>query len=309
MTRAIVVEGPGRLRLAEVADPQPGPGEVLVAVKAFSLNRGEVKTALTQAPAGFRPGWDVAGVVEQAAADGSGPKAGARVVGMMMAAAWADRIAVASPMLAELPHEISFAQASTLPVAGLTAVHCLRKAETLAGRKVLVTGATGGVGVFAIQLAKAAGAIVTAAIRNPAREPLARRLGAAQAAVGDLEAARGFGPYDLILESVGGATLGAALTMLAPGGTCVLFGASDTPVTTFDASGFRAGGTSLYGLFLGYELMSAPPGPDLRDLADRIAAGALDPMIEVQADWSQTARVADDLMERRFVGKAVLTVS
>jgi NADPH:quinone reductase-like Zn-dependent oxidoreductase len=228
---------------------------------------------------------------------------------MMMAAAWAERVAVASQMMAELPDTVSFAQAATLPVAGLTAVHCLRKAPSLDGRQVLVTGATGGVGVFALQLARAAGAVVTAAIRDPAREALVKRLGAAQAAIGDLEAARAFGPYDLILESVGGATLGAALTLLGAGGTCVLFGASDTPVTTFDAGRFRAGGTSLYGLFLGYELQAAPPGPDLRALAEQVAAGALDPMIEAQADWSQTARLADDLMARRYIGKAVLTIA
>jgi NADPH:quinone reductase-like Zn-dependent oxidoreductase len=175
---------------------------------------------------------------------------------------------------------------------------------------VLVTGASGGVGVFAIQLASAAGAAVTAAIRNPSHEALVLRLGASQAAVGaDLEAARAFGPYDLILESVGGETLGAALGMLAPSGTCVLFGASDTPITTFDASRFRAGGTSLYGLFLGYELQHAPPAADLRDLAERIAAGTLDPVIEASAPWEETARVAADLIARKFVGKAVLSVA
>jgi NADPH:quinone reductase-like Zn-dependent oxidoreductase len=163
--------------------------------------------------------------------------------------------------------------------------------------------------VFAIQLARAAGATVAAAIRNPAREALVKRLGAAHAAVGDIEAARAFGPYDLILESVAGPTLGGALTMLAPGGTCVLFGASDTPVTTFDSGRFRVGGTSLYGLFLGYELASAPPGPDLRHLAERVAEGALDPMIEVTADWSDIQACAEALLARGFVGKAVLTVS
>jgi NADPH:quinone reductase-like Zn-dependent oxidoreductase len=308
--RAVVVakDAPGGLRLAETDPPAAGAGEALVAVKAFSLNRGEVRTALGQAPDGFRPGWDFAGVVEAAATDGSGPKAGARVVGMLMAGAWAERVAAPAAMLAELPDAVGFEAAATLPVAGLTALHALRKAPALQGRKVLVTGASGGVGVFALQLAAAEGAAVTAAIRGPANEALVRRLGAANVAVGDLESARAFGPFDLILESVGGQTLGTALSLLAAGGTCVLFGASDTPLTTFDASRFRVGGASLYGLLLGYELRDAPPGPDLRALAERLAAGTLDPMIAVTAPWTETARVAADLIARRFTGKAVLTV-
>jgi NADPH:quinone reductase-like Zn-dependent oxidoreductase len=302
-------QAPGGLVLADAEEPAPQPSEALVAVRAFSLNRGEVKTALTQSPDGFRPGWDFSGVVAEAAADGSGPRAGARVVGMMMAGAWAERIAVPAAMMAELPDDVSFEAAATLPVAGLTALHSLRKGGDIKGRKVLVTGASGGVGVFAIQLAAADGAVVTAAIRNPANADLVHRLGAARAAVGrNLEAARAFGPYDLILESVGGETLGAALSMLAPGGTCVLFGASDTPVTTFDASRFRAGGTTLYGLFLGYELRSSPPRPDLRALAERLAVGTLDPMIEVTAPWERTAEIAAELIARRFHGKAVLTI-
>lgn len=308
--RAVVVQTqtPGRLALAQVAPPQPLPHEALVAVKAFSINRGEVKTALTEAADGFRPGWDFAGVVSQAAADGSGPRAGARVVGMIFAGAWAETVAVPAFMLAELPDAVGFSDAATLPVAGLTAVHALRKRGELKGRKVLITGASGGVGVFAIQLAAAAGAEVTAAIRGPAREALVRRLGAAHVAIGDLESARGFGPFDLILESVGGETLGAALTLLAGQGVCVLFGASDTPVTTFDARRFRVGGTSLYGLFLGDELSRDPPAPALAELAGRLAAGTLDPVIEVEAGWGEIARVAEDLMARRYVGKAVLTV-
>jgi NADPH2:quinone reductase len=308
--RAVVVDtsAPGRLVLGEVHEPAPSSGEAVVAVKAFSLNRGEVRAAVADMPDGFRPGWDFAGVIDQPAADGSGPPRGARVVGMLFAGAWAERIAVPAAMLAEIPDAVSFAAASTLPVAGLTAVHSLRKGGDLKDRKVLVTGASGGVGIFAIQLAAAAGAIVTAAIRNPAQEVLVKRLGAANAAIGDIEAARAFGPFNLVLESIGGQVLGSALSMLAPGATCVLFGASESSVTTFDAKSYRIGGTSLYGLFLGYELQSSPPAADLAALAGRIGDGVLDPMIEAQDDWSRVAQIADDLMARRFSGKAVLTL-
>lgn len=308
--RAVVVDtkAPGRLVLAEVPEPVPAPNEAAIAVKAFSLNRGEVKTALTEAVDGARPGWDLAGVVERAAADGSGPPKGARIVGVMATGAWAERVAAPSYMLAELPDPVGFEAASCLPVAGLTAVASLRKGGDLKGKPVLVTGASGGVGVFAVQLAAAAGAIVTAAIRNPDYAPLMTRLGAAHVAVGDIEAARAFGPYGLVLESVGGQVLGEALSMLAPGATCVLFGASADSTTTFDGAKFRVGGTSLYGLYLGYEAMLAPPGPDLADLARRLADGSLDPVIERRADWSEVASVAAELVDRKFTGKAILTI-
>jgi NADPH:quinone reductase-like Zn-dependent oxidoreductase len=83
-TRAVVVDpdAPGRLAIKPVDDPVPYRGEAIVGVQAISLNRGEVRRS-TMAPAGWRPGWDLAGTIERAAADGSGPAAGARVVGLL----------------------------------------------------------------------------------------------------------------------------------------------------------------------------------------------------------------------------------
>ncbi|TMK86581.1 MAG: alcohol dehydrogenase, partial [Actinobacteria bacterium] len=127
--------------LVAVEEPRPHPHEAIVDVKAVSLNRGEVR-ALPDAEAGWRPGWDVAGVVAKAAANGCGPDEGTRVVGLVGAGAWAERVAVARHMLAELPDEVSFEAAATLPVAGLTA----RKAVEMCvvdGKRVAITGAAG----------------------------------------------------------------------------------------------------------------------------------------------------------------------
>jgi NADPH:quinone reductase-like Zn-dependent oxidoreductase len=309
--KAVVVDrsAPGGLVLAEAPEPDPASYEAVVEVRAVSLNRGEVHSALETGVDGARPGWDFAGVVVRAAADGSGHPEGTRVVGIAPSGAWAQRIASSAIMHAALPDNVGFEAAATLPVAGLTARLGLKKRDPLAGARVLVTGASGGVGVFIIQLAKAGGASVTAAIRRGEHEALVRRLGADTVAIGsDLEAARAFGPFDLVLESVGGQVLGAAMTMLAPGGTCVVFGASESEITTVDVRAFRAGGTSLYGLYLGYDLQFEPPAVGLADLAGRLADGSLDPMVEVVAPWTESAGVAADLIARRFVGKAVLTV-
>ena len=111
VTRAVVVDpdAPGRLVIRPVAEPTPLPNESLVRVRAISLNRGEVRRS-GMAAAGWRPGWDLAGEVERAAADGSGPRAGARVVGVLLEGAWAERVAVATNALAELPDKVTFSR-------------------------------------------------------------------------------------------------------------------------------------------------------------------------------------------------------
>src|SRR5689334_13235425 len=184
--RAVVVDpaAPGRLTIASVPDPTPDRSEAVVRVRAISLNRGEVRRA-GMAAAGWRPGWDLAGVVERAASDGSGPPAGARVVGMLGEGAWAQRGVVPTHALAELPEKVTFSQAATLPVAGLTALYALAKRGSLLARRVLVTGATGGVGDFAVQLARLGGAHVTASVRRAEQGAMIRQAGAHEIVVGD----------------------------------------------------------------------------------------------------------------------------
>jgi NADPH:quinone reductase len=306
--RAVVVdpEAPGRLVLRAVPDPVPDRGEAIVRVRAISLNRGEVRRS-TMATAGWRPGWDLAGHVERAAADGSGPQVGARVVGLLPEGAWAEHVAVPTPALAELPAKVTFSQAATFPVAGLTALHALGKNGPLLARRVLVTGATGGVGDFAVQLARLGGAHVTATARRGDQVPALRQLGAHEVTVGDEIPPSP--KYDLIVESVGGRTLGTALAALQRGGVCVTLGVSASADVTFDARTFFATGRSvLYGLYLFTELGSEPASVGLRRLADLAAAGQLAPHISVERPWGEIAQVAADLIARKYPGKAVLTV-
>lgn len=309
--RAIVVDPSvkGRLAIQEVASPIPLPSEALVRVAAISLNLGEVRRSTT-AETGWRPGWDFAGNVERQAADGSGPHQGARVVGVLSVGAWAEVIAVPTPMLAELPDTVPFSQAATLPVAGLTAYRALEKGGFLVGKRVLITGASGGVGHFAVQLAHIAGAQVIGVARRAERVADIRQAGAHHVIVSeDLEAARQSGPYHLILDAVGGNVLGNALSMLAPAGTVVSYGSSSGESVTFDPRPFYwAGGASLYGLIIFNELARRPGSEDLGILARLIADSRLHPHIDLELSWTHIADAVQSLLERRITGKVVLTL-
>ena len=295
---------PPHVALTEVKDPTPLPNEALVAVKAFSLNRGESKRLADREP-GERTGWDVTGFVEQAAADGSGPPEGARVVGMVDQGAWAQQVAVPTDVLAPLPDEVSFAQAATLPVAGMTALLALQIAGTPAGKRVLVTGATGGVGRFAVQLATLSQAHVTALVRDEKAADALTALGA-DAVVTELE-----GEFDIVVEGVGGATLGIALAHVAPDGHVVSFASTETE-TTFQTRDFfgRAPGATLHGLLVFPELRrSANRGTALlTTLAGLVASGKLDCSIEREASWREAGEQVQALLDRAVTGKVVLHV-
>lgn len=306
-----VVSDPGvpeRFVIREVDAPAPHPSEALVQVKAVSLNRGEVRMSLA-ANTIRRPGWDIAGVVVQQAADGSGPKVGTRVAGIARSGGWAEQVAIPTPQLGEIPEAVSFAQASTLPVAGLTALHSLWKGGFLLERPVLITGATGGVGDYAIQLARLAGAKVVAHIRKPDQEGIVREAGAHFVAVSeDLAEARKYGPYYFILDSVGGKVLADAMELIDEGGKIVSIGTSGGNQVTFNADRFYSiGMVTLYGLILFDELKTVEAASfGLKRLAGLIADGKLSPRISVEADWTEVANIARQLMDRSYPGKAVL---
>jgi NADPH:quinone reductase len=292
-------------QLSEVEDPRPLPHQAVVGVRAISLNRGECKRLEAMEP-GSITGWDLAGEVLEAAADGSGPAVGARVVGLKNPGAWVQRAAVDTEYLAELPAEVSFEQASTLPVAGLTALMSLEIAGFMVGRRVLVTGASGGVGRFAIQLAKLGGAHVTALARRT--EGLCE-LGADEA-IDELTV--GGENFDVILDGVGGSVLGTCLQRVAPLGTVISFASTLTEQVSYPAREFfvRGAGAQLVGFYLFSALHhSRRCGTDLGRLAELVAAGRIDPQIDVVTPWDGAGEAIASLMDRQVAGKAVLTVS
>jgi NADPH:quinone reductase-like Zn-dependent oxidoreductase len=303
--KALVPTGDAReaVAFADVEEPEPRPDEALVKVAAFSVNRGETFQLEGDRP-GWRPGKDVAGLVVQAAADGSGPACGTRVVGHPPSAGWAEYAAVPAGSLAELPASVPVETAAALPLAGLTALRLLRAAGPLAGRTVLLTGASGGVGHYVTELAVAAGAEVTAVSATPER---GRRLAEFGAAVVP-DAASAEGPFDLVLESTGGRAFADALARLRRRGTLIWFGqASRTPVT-LDFFRFFDGPESATVRHFHYEDADTATADDLAVLVRLVDGGRLHPEIGRSADWAETAAVLTDLRERRVRGNAILTI-
>ncbi|MFJ8674300.1 zinc-binding dehydrogenase [Streptomyces sp. NPDC093589] len=232
--RALVVDhsAAGRLALGTVPDPVPGPDEALVKIAAISLNYGELPKS-DDAAEGTVPGWDAAGVVERAAANGRGPQPGDRVVTWGLNAGWAELRAVPVGELAVLPAAVTFADAAALPVAGLTALRALRTAGVRPGQRVAITGASGGVGRFAVQLAHLAGAEVYALVGSPARGAGLAALGADHVLTG----AEGIDtPVDVVLDNVGGSLLAELLGHIAPDGKVISIGATSgepTPIQPY----------------------------------------------------------------------------
>lgn len=297
--RALVSTGEGGVRLTEVADAVAAAGEALVAVRAVSVNRGELRAL--EGDAGAVPGWDVAGVLLE---DAAGMPAGTAVAGMVDAGAWAERAAVRLDRLAVVPDGVTLEQAAALPVAGLTALQTLRIGGLLVGRRVLVTGASGGVGRFAVQIARLGGAHVTGIARDDGRAAGLRELGA-DAVVSGIEEAQG--RFDLILESVGGGSLTRAFGLLAPGGDLVSFGGSCGRPGTYDPRALfnQSPGARVHA----YQVFEVPgAAADLALLLELVRTGRLDPQVERVAGWEEAGAVLEALRDRRINGKGVLRV-
>lgn len=296
-------DAPEGLRLGEAPDPEPGPAEVQVEVAATSLNFADVAFLRERMRRGEVAGFDAAGTVVAAAADGSGPPVGARVATFGWSGAWAQRRAVDTGELAVLPEVVDFAAAAALPVAGVTALRALRRLGSIVGRRVLITGASGGVGRFAVQLAARAGAHVVAAVGSHKRGEGLAELGAAEIVVG-LDAVAE--PVHGALDNVGGQVLADVHALLRPGGCVLSIGMASLEPTTidFEAARMRAGGTRI-------EAFTVGPGfaADLPYLVSLLEAGELDPQIGWRGSWDRASEAAAALMGRRVRGKAVLEVA
>jgi ketosteroid isomerase-like protein len=211
---------------------------------------------------------------------------------------------VPSNALAVLPEQVDVARGAALPLAGLTALRLLRASGAVAGLRVLLTGASGGVGHYLTELAAATGASVTAVSASPERAERLLALGATDVAQ-NLDDATG--PYDVAFESVGGSSVPHTLKPLAKGGRLIWLGQASRMPSQLDFFDFfaRTGATIRH---FDHEDSTVPDSRDLATLVRLVAGDRLRPEIGVVAHWTQTASVLEDLRERRIRGNAVLRI-
>ncbi|MCF7550639.1 zinc-binding dehydrogenase [Pseudonocardia sp. WMMC193] len=236
--KALTIEAPGVLAVREHPTPVPGVGEVLVRIRAAGLNPADLgqRAGLYPAPSGSPadiPGLELAGEVAEVGPLAQRFAVGDRVMAVVGGGAQAEYLAVHERQLMPVPESVDWAAAGGFPEAFVTAHDALHSQAGLRpGERVLVNGAAGGVGVAAVQIAAAAGAEVIASVRNPDNHEPVTALGAT-AAVEPADAPD-HGPYDVILELVGGDNLGADLRSLNGRGRIVVIGVGSGREATLD---------------------------------------------------------------------------
>jgi NADPH:quinone reductase-like Zn-dependent oxidoreductase len=321
--RAIVQRrygGTETLESHELPAPRPGKGEVLVRVAAAGVDRGTVHLMtglpLVMRPAtGLRrprqpvPGRALSGVVEAVGTGVSRFRPGDAVFGTT-GGSLAELVVCQERRLAAKPDGLTFEAAAAVPVSGQTALRAVRAARVTAGQSVLVLGASGGVGSFVVQLAKAAGARVTA-VASAGKADLVRSLGADEVldyARSDVTAAGG--RYDAILDIAGSRPVSALRRVLAPTGTLVLVGGEEGG--RWLGGMMRPLGAAARSPFLRQRLVMLSPaedGADLVALAELVADGSLRPAVERVFELDDAAKAIEHLEAGHARGKLVVRVS
>lgn len=321
--RAIVQDHYGtsdQLRLDEVPDPTPGPGEVLVRVEAAGVDRGTwhvmagrplvARLALgLRSPKDRIPGRDVAGTVVALGAGVGEYTVGDAVYGTARGS-FAELAVVPLTRLARRPRNLTAHEAAAVPVSALTALQALRAGGVKRGDRVLVIGASGGVGSFAVQLAVDLGALVTG-VSGPAKADLVRTLGAERVVDHTTTPLETLGErFDVVVDIGGHRPVRLLRGLLTERGSLVIVG-SETSGRWLGGLQ-RSIGAALLSSFVRQRLVmlsSSENGADLATLTEVIERGGVRPALERTFPLEQAAAAVDHVSEGRARGKVVLAVS
>jgi NADPH:quinone reductase-like Zn-dependent oxidoreductase len=314
--------GSDALLLRDVADPAPKDAGVLVAVRAAALHIGDLmlmrgEPYVMRLGTGLRrpkkhiPGFDFAGVAQSVGKDVSEVEPGDEVFGEANGGSCAEYVVVTAEKMAPKPAALTFKEAAAVPVSGVTALRGIRDAGRVkAGDRVLINGATGGVGVYAIQIAKSLGAEVTA-VCGPGNVELARELGADH--VIDYtqdDYTEGEARYDLVLDNVANRSLADARKAVAAGGSYINNSARSDD-RWFGAVGrmMYAGVSSIFVPKQGRPFYAPVRRQDLLDLNELIEGGKLRPVIDRTYALAETAAAMRYVAGGHASGKTVITIT
>lgn len=312
---------PDDLVVDEVADPVPGPGQLVVRVHAAAVNFPDVLLIAgkyqVKIPVPFIPGSELAGEV-LAVGDGVPYRPGQRVAATTPTGAFAEQAVLDAKAVALLPDGVDFASAAAFGVTYRTAYHALRSvAEVGQGDWVVVLGAAGGVGLAAVDLAVAMKARVLAAASSPEKLALCAQRGAAATVDYDREdlksrireltgdAAR------VVIDPVGGPYSEPALRALARGGTFVTLGYAAGTIPSIPLNLVLLKGITLCGMEIRTFLGDRPEDAarDMQELSQMFAAGTVRPYIGARFGLSDTAAALRLVAERKVMGKVVIDVA
>ena len=300
--------GSSSLHLADTATPTPGPNEVLVENKALSINPVDFKTArggamynAITADAPTIVGWDISGEVTQVGAGVTQFKPGDAVFGMVNfpghGRAYAEYVAAPASHLAHKPAGVRHEDAVAATLAALTAWQVLAKANVQAGQRVLIHAAAGGVGHYAVQLAKERGAYVIGTA-SPGKVDFVRSLGADE--VVDYTSVKfedAVAPVDFVLDSIGGDNLARSLQIVKSGGRLTsIVGISPELIAQAKGQGVEA-----------YNVLVASSGSDQTALAERLADGRLRSHVVRTFPFAELPAALREVEGGKTQGKVVVT--
>ncbi|MEC0184608.1 zinc-binding dehydrogenase [Paenibacillus peoriae] len=310
--KAWVTDGKGGISFSDVPVPTPAPDQALIECKSTTIARGEIRS-LPYLPGGRVLGLDLAGVVIKEAADGSGPPVGSRVIAMtgFSGGGWGQFAALPASTLGVIPDELSWKEAAVLPNAGLTALYSVRHAGFLVGLSVLVTGATGAVGRIAAQLAQHAGAEVTGSVSRAERAEALKSLDLNHIAVANDTV----GPFDFIIDTLGGGSLSHALKVVGPEGVIVTMGGgegfdapSEQAIIPLGWFGEHPGARVEAENVAAHVLRRTGVARDLGILAKLVVDNRLDLDIAEEVSWREAPRVVDALKAGQTKGRVAILI-
>jgi|SRR5579862_4042607 len=306
------------LRYEEVSDPQPGPGEVRVAVKAASINRGDLARRCGTYPGEvsfpLTLGWEVAGTIDAVGDGVDARRVGQRVVALAPRGGYAEKLLTADGGAVPIPEALDDDRAAAIPVVFLTAWYGLiTTAKVKPDEWVLVHAGASGVGMAAIQIAARHGARVLATAGTAAKQEFARRLGAAATInynerdfVEEVWQLTDRAGVDVVLESVGGETFEESLDVLRLNGRLVTVGNTVGKTATVDPSALIRNNLSLHGLHLAEWIRTGAAWPVLSDIIQRVADGSFTVCVDQRFPLREAGAAHRYLEQRKNIGKVVL---